>query len=156
MAKRAKSKKAKPPAAPVPELPPIDSSPAYLAVFAKIEAWLDDEEKLPGDSFLGFLVEEHREGKSGMGVGKPVRYWLRDKNGLRQISRTERGELGRLNARVIYALPIVNFSIEPDGKRVHLGARFASRGGRGGVYFVRTRDDRPVLEPDPKGGFWIS
>jgi hypothetical protein len=102
------------------------------------------------------LIEEWSSNNASMCSGKVVRAWIRDAEGLREISLQEYKQRKRTIHGRIYPFVLMAFHIQADRQRVVLGSRQASTAGRGSRYLVEGEGEGANLTPDPTGGFWVS
>ena len=102
------------------------------------------------------LVEEWSSASGAHCGGEVVRAWIRDGEGLREITMAEYEQQKRRIRGRMYPFILVQFHIEPERTRVILGRREASTAGTGHRYLVRGEGDKASLEGDPTGGAWTS
>lgn len=102
------------------------------------------------------LVGEWSSADGAMCHGEVVRAWVRDAEGLREITPGEYGRhLQRVRGRT-YPFVLVSFHIHSDRQRVALGMHAATTAGGGCRYLVHGKVAAATLEPDPQGGAWRS
>ena len=116
------------------------------------------EERRKGEKTEDYLIGEwsSAEVELGMCRGTVVRAWMRDQDGLRQISLEEyeqhRAKIGGLR----FPFVLMQFHILSNRERVVLGKTRGMLAGWGRTYLVVEHGDNASLEPDPAGGAWIS
>jgi hypothetical protein len=129
----------------------------YGLVLRNAERWWEWCSRVPDRKVWRYvLIEEWSSAKDSMCRGKVVRSWIRDAEGLREISLEEYKQHKRKIHRRIYPFIIMEFHIQPNRKHVVLGNRQASTAGRGSRYLVEGEGDQAELIPDPTGSSWVS
>src|SRR5262245_20679107 len=114
--------------------------------------------RVPDGNFWRYvLIEEWSSANDySMCCGKVVRAWVRDADGLREITIDEYKQHKRKIRGRIYPFVIMAFHISADRQRVVLGHRQASTAGTGCRYIVQGQGEGAKLETDPTSGSWIS
>jgi len=129
----------------------------YALVFRRVEQnWESCSRVRDRDVWQYVLVGEWSTADKVMCRGEVVRAWVRDEDGLREVTPDEYGRHKRRIRGRIYPFVLVSFHIHPDRQRVVFGVRQASTAGIGGQYLVRGEGETGELEADPEGGFWRS
>jgi hypothetical protein len=129
----------------------------YQLVFREVEdAWKWCRRVPNSKAWQYVLVEEWSAARDSMCSGRLVRAWVRDSDGLREISLEEHKQHKRKIHSRIYPFVIVSFHIRPDRRKVVLGRREANTAGRGCGYLVEGEGETARLVRDPAAGFWIS
>jgi hypothetical protein len=137
------------------ELPAIDSTPAYRAVFAEIKAFCIKDRKSRRD-YAGAIVEEYVDELLGHARTDRLRMWyylegvptLLDHNAMQALRERLR------NATEV--LPKITFSILPDGRRVMFGVLSKPLDGTGNICNVVGEPGSERLQPDPEAGGWMA
>jgi hypothetical protein len=138
-------------------LPPWQNDWLYALVLREAEADWEWCNLLPDrDVWRYVLIEEWSSAHGSMCEGKLVRAWVRDSDGLRQISLNEHKRHKRRIRGRIFPFVMMMFHIQPDRTRVVLGHRQANTAGTGCRYLVQGEGVEAKLEFDPSGGGWIS
>ena len=134
------------------DLPPIDSTPAYRAVFRKIE---DDAKRPLVPVSERILVEEQPAvplRKNHWGV---VRAWLHEPLGFRELSREVYDGIIKARGETRGPFPAAVFRVLGEQK-VYFALTWRALAGRGGLHSVVGDQGEERLEKDPEGTHWIS
>ena len=100
------------------------------------------------------LVEETSTVYRGIPVGDTIRSWIRDANGLREISAKEYAKhIEKIDDR-FFPFIRMTFYIFPDREHVSIGESSSGSYGAGRKYIVRRHNDTAQLEPGPDDTRW--
>src|SRR5262249_41675065 len=88
----------------------------YSLILQKADTAWEWCQSVPGrDVWKYVVVEEYSSADDSMCQGDVVRAWVRDEDGLRQISLEEHAEhQGKLDGKDIYPFVLVHFHVHPD------------------------------------------
>jgi hypothetical protein len=108
------------------------------------------------DHWQYVLIEELPNEMTGHPIGDPVRSWIRDKNGLREIPLNEHKNLVKKIQERIFPFILMSFYIFPDRQHVIVGHQEANTSGSGSQYAVQGSGRDAKLIPDEHGSAWVS
>ncbi len=140
-----------------PTLPDWQSDWLYALVLGEAGrywSWCKPDPTSGGWRYV--LIEEWSSYSRASCRGKMFRAWIRDADGLREITLDEYKQYKRTNRSGSYPYVLVRFHILPDRDRVVLGMHTGNRSGRGARYLVEGEGDEAKLTIDPTGGIWMS
>lgn len=127
----------------------------YQLVLQKVEkTWLDWCK--PDAKFWRYVLVEEYSLATRSHSGNMVRGWVRDENGLREISLEEYKQHRRKIHGRIFPFVLVSFHIHANRQRITIKTLQASTADTGGEYLIEGEGDAAKLVFDPEGGFWIS
>lgn len=126
------------------------SDPLYKLILHKAEElwrWCK-----PDDQYSQYvLIEETSDEYEGIPAGNTIRSWIRDTNGVREISKRELAQHIEKIEDSYSPFIRMTFYVFPDREHVSIGESTRGRSGMGVQYVVRRYNDIAKLEPDPDG-----
>jgi len=104
------------------------------------------------------LVEEWSSRQGIRCSGELAHVWVRDADGLREITVIEREQHRQklFPPRPINPFVLLQFYVEPDRQSILYVLTFGIRAASGGWYKVQGAGQQARLEPDMTRGMWIS
>ncbi len=129
----------------------------YNLILGKAEKYWEVQKRISNEHGKYVLIAERSSERDGHYTGDVVQSWIRDKEGLREISLNEHAKhTDKIHNSDIYPFILMQFYIFPDRQCVIIGTQEASRSGSGGEFIVQVNEGKAKLEPDVHGSFWVS
>jgi hypothetical protein len=145
------------------EMPEWRGDWLYALILRQCEEYWGRCNLFPDEDWWRYvLIEEWSDAEKAWCRGEVVRAWVRDAQGLREITLRElRRHIRLIRPRRLihcrfFPFILVRFHIHGDRQRVALGFLEAGTAGGGWTFLVRGEGESAELEWDQSGGAWTS